>query len=256
MKGYKAFDADWTCRGFQYEIGKTYELPEGAELKICESGFHFCKNPIDVFGYYPYIYEGTKLAEIKALGDIQCEGTKCVTNKIKIVREFTPEELKELIVDPYRNTGTNNIGIYNSGNHNIGNLNSGNLNIGNKNSGNYNIGNRNSGRYNSGRCNHGSWNSGDYNSGDCNSGGYNTGNKNSGYFNTDEPYMRMFNRPTSIRHTDFIESLDYCFGELMIRIHDNCLEPEDYDRIRNLPNFNAKIFKEITGIDIDEEERE
>ena len=67
--------------------------------------------------------------------------------------------------------------------------------------------------------------------------------------------MRMFNRPTSIRHTDFIKSLDYCFSELMIRIYDNDLEPEDYERIRNLPNFDAKIFKEITGIDIDEEER-
>lgn len=276
MKGYKAFDADWTCRGFQYEIGKTYELPEGEELEICESGFHFCKNPIDVFGYYPYVYEGTKLAEIEALGDIQCEGTKYVTNKIKIVREFTPEELKELIIDPHRNTGINNIGIYNSGNHNTGNLNSGNFNSGKCNSGDFNSGYYNSGHCNTGVCNHGSWNSGDYNSGDCNSGdcnsgdynsgrynsgdynsgGYNSGNKNSGYFNTDEPYMRMFNRPTSIRHTDFIESLDYCFGELMIRIHDNYLEPEDYDRIRNLPNFDAKIFKEITGIDIDEEEVE
>ena len=25
MKGYKVFNPDWTCRNFQYEVGKTYE---------------------------------------------------------------------------------------------------------------------------------------------------------------------------------------------------------------------------------------
>ena len=62
MKGYKAFDKDWKCRDFQYKIGETYELPEGQELKICQCGFHFCKNPIDVFGYYPFKDE-TMIAE-------------------------------------------------------------------------------------------------------------------------------------------------------------------------------------------------
>ena len=38
MKGYKAFDSGWKCRDFQYEIGKTYELPEGQELKMCQCG--------------------------------------------------------------------------------------------------------------------------------------------------------------------------------------------------------------------------
>lgn len=28
MKGYKVFNSDWTCRGYQYEIGKTYEIAE------------------------------------------------------------------------------------------------------------------------------------------------------------------------------------------------------------------------------------
>ena len=39
-----------TCREFQYEEGKTYEI-EG-EPKLCEQGFHACLNLKDVFSYY------------------------------------------------------------------------------------------------------------------------------------------------------------------------------------------------------------
>lgn len=49
MKAYKGFDKDLKCRDFQYEIGKTYEEPTA---ELCEKGFHACKYPLDVFGYY------------------------------------------------------------------------------------------------------------------------------------------------------------------------------------------------------------
>ena len=26
VKGYKVFDPDWTCRGFQYQVGECYEI--------------------------------------------------------------------------------------------------------------------------------------------------------------------------------------------------------------------------------------
>lgn len=32
MKGYKVFNKDWTCRGFQYEVGKTYEMEKAPGL--------------------------------------------------------------------------------------------------------------------------------------------------------------------------------------------------------------------------------
>ena len=273
MKGYKAFDLGWKCRDFQYEIGKTYELPEGQELKICECGFHFCANPIDVFGYYQFS-DYTLIAEIEALGNIKQEGTKLVTDKIKIVKEFTDEELQELIRNGNCNSGRYNSGCYNSGDLNSGRCNSGNYNSGDYNSGTYNSGDRNSGNCNSGCCNSGKcnsgwhnsgdfnsggFNSGDYNSGDYNSGYHNSGYHNSGYFNkgdwnsgifnTDEPTMRAFNKPTNIKMTDFIVN-----RELFDRISNNTLIDGDIELIKSLPNFDAKIFLEITGIDLTEDE--
>ena len=49
INGYKGFDKDMTCRGFQYEEGKEYE-EEIADA--CHSGFHACEYPLDCFDYY------------------------------------------------------------------------------------------------------------------------------------------------------------------------------------------------------------
>ncbi len=46
---YKGFDKNWQCRGFQYEVGKTYEEPNA---ELCENGFHACEYPLDIFKYY------------------------------------------------------------------------------------------------------------------------------------------------------------------------------------------------------------
>ena len=275
MKGYKAFNSDLTCLEFQYEIGKTYELPEDKELKMCECGFHFCKNPIDVFGYYPF--GGTRVAEVEALGDIFQEGTKFVTNKIRIIKELSNNELLKLIIDKHHNSGDYNSGDYNSGDYNSGSFNSGKFNSGDfnsgyRNSGDYNSGDYNSGSFNggnrnSGNCNSGSFNSGyrnsgDYNSGDYNSGSFNGGNRNSGFynsgnrntgiFNRDEPKMRSFGKECDMTLDEFIGSLSYDFFALCKRIHDKSLIDKDILRIEALPNFDAEIFEKTTGISLAE----
>lgn len=44
IKSYKAFDKNMQCRGFQYEVGKEYEMD--GEIKCCDRGFHACKSPM------------------------------------------------------------------------------------------------------------------------------------------------------------------------------------------------------------------
>ena len=97
MKGYKVFNSDWTCRGFQYEVGKTYEMDE--KPRICRQGFHFCKKLKDCFYYYPF-NSNTKIAEVEMLGDSDADminlTSKMCTNKIKILREIHFEDLMTL----------------------------------------------------------------------------------------------------------------------------------------------------------------
>jgi len=50
VAGFKGFDKNMQCRGFQFKEGETYT--HNGTAKACSSGFHFCENPLDVFGYY------------------------------------------------------------------------------------------------------------------------------------------------------------------------------------------------------------
>ena len=63
---YKAFNKDLTCRGFQFEIGKTYE--HDGPVEICSSGFHACTDPLDVLNYYDVTT--SRFALVKASGEI------------------------------------------------------------------------------------------------------------------------------------------------------------------------------------------
>ena len=225
MKGYKAFNKDLTCRDFQYEIGKTYEMED--KPIICKKGFHFCKTIGDTYKFYPRD-NGIRICEVEALGDISTENNiKFCTNKIKIVKEVTDSNLRKGNVgvsnSGYCNSGNYNSGHYNSGDqnsgdynsgwcnsgdwnsghHNSGDWNSGHHNSGDQNSGNYNSGYGNSGKYNSGHYNSGDQNSGDYNSGWCNSGDWNFSSYNSGCFCTEDSNIKMFDKNSNWTYRDW-----------------------------------------------------
>ena len=187
MKGYKAFNKDLTCRGFQYEIGKEFEYK--GKIELCESGFHFCKKIVDIQNYYNLKDKNTRLCEIEATGEVIEANNKCVTDKIKIIREISKEEMYIL-----GNEGKENTGLGNTGDCNTGDRNTGNRNTGDRNTGNCNTGDWNTGDWNTGDCNTGDWNTGNRNTGDKNTGNWNTGNRNTGDKNTG-------NRNTGDRNT-------------------------------------------------------
>ena len=93
---YKGFNKDWTCRGFQYEVGKEF-LHDG-EVKSCNSGFHSCEYPLDVFNYYNP--SESVFAIVKASGEIHHDNsdTKLASAKLSIVAEIKiPELISEAI---------------------------------------------------------------------------------------------------------------------------------------------------------------
>ena len=84
MKCYKGFDKDLKCRDFQYEIGNEYK-EERAE--ICDTGFHACENPLDVFGYYAPSDSRYCEVELDA-NDQKSDDSKRVGKKISIKAEI------------------------------------------------------------------------------------------------------------------------------------------------------------------------
>ena len=267
VKGYKVFNADWTCRGFQYVVGETFE--EDVIPSCYDKGFHFCTKASDCFNYYPFD-SNNKVAEVEAIGEIDTSSVDsiCCTNKIRIVRELSWNEVLEIV-----NTGKGCTGLHNSGD--------------------YNSGNRNSGDYNSGDWNRGNYNSGDWNRGNYNSGDWNRTDFSSGCFNTKEQKILMFDKPSNWSLNDWWNSearrllnqiqynvFKWIYLEDMTdeekeqhpehkttggylkdldrsecnQIWWNSLSEMERNIIRNIPNFDEVIFSKITGIEIEKED--
>lgn len=94
IKGYKVFNPDWTCRGFQYKVGETFTYNENIEM--CGRGFHFCRKASDCFNYYEF-NSRNKVAEVEAVGLTETQDNKSVTDKIRIVREIPWQELLTIV---------------------------------------------------------------------------------------------------------------------------------------------------------------
>lgn len=233
VKGYKVFNPDWTCRGFQYEVGKIFE--EDVKPSCCDRGFHFCKKAADCFSYYSFNSKN-KVAEVIALGEVDTDGKKSCTNKIQIVREIPWQELLTIV-----NTGKDCTGL----------------------------------------CNTGNWNTGDWNK----------SSFNTGCFNTEEQKIMLFNKPSDMTYNDWLRSdaryllnqipkdvVEWVYeedmtdeekvanptyettgGYLKLLDESECgqlwwgsLSDFQKNYIRSIPNFDAEIFEQCTGIKVDE----
>ena len=288
IKAYKAFNSDLTCIGFQYEVGKEYHHKGKLELcksgfhvcpKLvdCFSFYPFSETKtrvaeVLVWGKVEYEDTGYKL---------------CASN-IKVVRELAWSEVLPLCNSGNHNSGCGNTGDWNSGNWNSGNWNSGSWNSGNTNSGNTNSGCGNTGNHNTGNHNSGSRNIGDWNIGNHNSGDWNRGNWNSGYLNTSaQKYCFIFNKPVEksvlaqiefpkfmrfiltewipdskmSRHEKarypkyattggYLKKYDYkeAFRKSFEEARRKSDWPKQRQKLLDLPNFDAKVFEEISGI--------
>ena len=271
IKGYKVFNADWTCRGFQYEVGKIFE--EDVIPSCCDCGFHFCLKASDCFNYYKFSSDN-KVAEVIALGDVDYadDNTKCCTNRIHIVREIPWDEVLRIV-----NTGKDCTGLCNTGDCNTGDCNTGDWNTGNRNTGDWNTGNRNTGD-----CNTGDWNTGDWN----------RSSFNAGCFNTEEQKITMFNKPSDWSYRNWLNSdaryllnqipknvVEWVYSEdmtdeekaehpthettggyLKVLDESECvqlwwdgLREQHREIISSLPNFDPDIFEQCTGIKVQKE---
>ena len=81
MKAYKRFNKDMTCKGFQYEEGKTYETDHAA---LCSAGFHACENPLDCSSYYSPAESVIREVELEDVSQERKEDSKVVAKKITI----------------------------------------------------------------------------------------------------------------------------------------------------------------------------
>ena len=86
ITSYKGFDKNMQCRGFQYEVGKEYEMD--GEIKCCERGFHACESPMEVWDYYDMLT--SRFAKVEQSGKIDKEdnSTKVCSSRIKIKAEL------------------------------------------------------------------------------------------------------------------------------------------------------------------------
>jgi len=277
VHGFKVFRPDWTCspngNTKQYTCPGKFE--EEGELDVCGHGMHFCQTAADCFNYYSFNSEN-KVAEVIAYGEVRTDGDKSCTDKLEIVREIPWDEVLRIV-----NIGKNCTGRCNTGNRNTGNRNTGNRNTGNRNTGNRNTGNRNTGD-----CNTGNRNTGDWNTGDWNKSSFNTG-----CFNTEEQKIMLFNKPSDMTYREWIDSdaryllnqipkdvVEWVYeedmtdeekaahptyettgGYLKVLDESECgqlwwgsLSDRRKEIIKAIPNFDAEIFFQCTGVRVDE----
>ena len=190
-----------------------------------------------------------------------------------------------------RNTGDWNTGDWNTGDCNTGDCNTGNRNTGDCNTGDWNTGDCNTGDWNTGNRNTGDWNTGNRNTGNRNTGDWNKSSFNTGCFNTEEQKIMLFNKPSNMTYSEWLDSdaryllnqipkdvVEWVYeedmtdeektahptyettgGYLKVLDESECgqlwwgsLSDRRKEIIKAIPNFDAEIFFQCTGVRVDE----
>ena len=233
VHGFKVFRPDWTCDPTGYNP-KQYTCPgkfeEEGELDVCGHGMHFCQTAADCFNYYSFNSEN-KVAEVIAYGEVRTDGDKSCTDKLEIVREIPWDEVLRIV---------------------------------------------NLGKNCTGRCNTGDWNKSSF---------------NTGCFNTEEQKIMLFNKPSNMTYSEWLDSdaryllnqipkdvVEWVYeedmtdeekaahptyettgGYLKVLDESECgqlwwgsLSDHRKEIIKAIPNFDAEIFFQCTGVRVDE----
>lgn len=242
VKGFKVFRPDWTCspNGSTKQYTCPGKFEEEGELEVCGHGMHFCQTAADCFNYYDFNSDN-KVAEVIAYGEVLTDGNKSCTDKLEIVREIAWDEVLHIV----------NIGKNCTGNRNTGD-----------------------------------WNTGNWNTGDWNKSSYNTG-----CFMTEEQKIMFFNKSSDWSYSDWLSSearkllnqipqnvVEWIWsndmtdeekeqhptykttgGYLKVLDESECgqlwwrgLSDRKKEVIKTMPNFDADIFYQCTGINIKE----
>lgn len=242
VHGFKVFRPDWTCspggNTKQYTCPGKFE--EEGKLDVCGHGMHFCQTAADCFNYYDFD-SNNKVAEVIAYGEVLTEGDKSCTDKLEIVREIPWDEVLRIV---------------------------------------------NLGKNCTGRCNTGDCNTGNRNTGDWNKSSFNTG-----CFNTEEQKIMLFNKPSDMTYREWMDSdaryllnqipknvvkwvyeedmtdeekaahptYETTGGYLKVLDESECgqlwwgsLSDRRKEIIKTIPNFDAEIFFQCTGVRVDE----
>ena len=272
----------YTCPGKFEEKGELEVCGHG--MHFCQTAadcFNYCR-----FNSKNKVAEVIAYGEVKTDGDKSCTDKLEIVREIPWDEVLRITNIGKNCTGRC-NTGNGNTGNCNTGDRNTGNGNTGYYNTGNGNTGNRNTGNCNTGDRNTGYWNTGNWNTGNRNTGDCNTGDWNKSSYNTGCFNTEEQKIMLFNKPSNMTYREWLKSdarwllnqipknvvkwvyeedmtdeekeahptYETTGGYLKVLDESECgqlwwgsLSDEDKSIIKAIPNFDADIFEECTGI--------
>ena len=187
-------------------------------------------------------------------------------------------------------TGNRSTGNWSTGNWSTGDCSTGDYSIGNRSTGNYSTGNcstghLSTGNWSTGNRSTGNWSTGNRSTGNCSTGNWSTGDYSTGHFSTvDHSGFGAFNKPCTPEEWNSSEMPSFLYFDLVIWIYSRDMTnkqkennpshettggflkvynykkafrkawksaiPEDREKIFKLPNFDAEVFKQISGIDV------